>query len=83
MDDITYRKAKALKDILTSSLFPEIMHQVVESISMEIYNSASQEKDKREALYGEFRALNRLVGRLQALANDVTATEMKKEKSNG
>jgi hypothetical protein len=79
MDDLRYRRAKLLKDLMASPVFTEACHAVMQDIAVEMMASKPAEKELREALYYENEAFARLVGRLTAIANETVMTDNKKD----
>lgn len=84
--DYVLRQKKYLKELLQDPMYLATVQDTKERIVFDMLSTKPEDKDKRESLYQEILALDRLVGRLTALCNDVTVQEAnikKKEHKNG
>jgi hypothetical protein len=73
MDELRYKRAKIIKDLMASPLFAEVIKAVTLDIAVQLLAESSAEQ--RTELYYESKALTRVVGRLQTIANEVTMIE--------
>jgi hypothetical protein len=83
VDDLFYRRCKAIKDMLDGPLFRAAVEEVHDDIRSEITNSTPDQKDLRESLYYEAKALERILGRLQVYAGNYTMMTMAGDVKHG
>jgi hypothetical protein len=72
IDELMYRRCKAIREMLDGPLFQAAVEQVKDDIRNEIMNSAVKDSELREALYFESKALERILGRLTIYAGEYT-----------
>lgn len=75
VDEIKYRRLRMIKDMMANPLFNEAMNNIMVQMAAEVFVTNPEEADKRENLYYEQRALGRIIGRMQAMANEATHVE--------
>ena len=72
MDDLEYRRCKAIKDLMENPIFNAAVVDVQDDIKEELIKTPLAEKDKRDSLHLEYAVVERLIGRLAIYANRVT-----------
>ncbi|RPJ29566.1 MAG: hypothetical protein EHM33_00430 [Chloroflexi bacterium] len=72
LDDLAYRRCKAIKDMLDGPLFNSAIEEVKDNIRDDIMNSKPEQSELRESLYSESKALERVLGRLAVYAGNYT-----------
>jgi len=77
IDELRYKRLKLIKDLTRNPLFKDIEAEIRMNIASEFLSTAGGEGLIRDQLYAEGKAFDRLLGRLQALANEVTVEESK------
>lgn len=64
------RQKQLLKEILNNALFNDMIQEIKYSIMEDIFRTAT--KDGREDLYREVQLLEKFVGRLQSVSNELS-----------
>jgi len=77
IDELRYKRLKLIKDLMKNPAFNEVFHMILQQIAAEMFTTNPEETVKRENLYNEQRAVGRVLGMLQALANEATVEESK------
>jgi hypothetical protein len=83
MDELRFKRCKALKELLSSPLMSEAMANCHLDIINALLMTDPKDSADREALYNESKAFTRLTGRLQSLANEAIVEESKVQKAKG
>jgi hypothetical protein len=79
-DDIRYRHCKQIREMLANPMMNEAMATIHVDLMNELLSTDPADKQKREDVFFESKALSRIVGRLQSMANEATVEESKLEK---
>jgi len=72
MDEEEYKAKKLLKELTTNPYYNVAFTVASRDILVELAMTNPPDKEKREALYQEYRALDRIKGKLQSFINEVT-----------
>lgn len=71
-EELIFRQKKALRDIIRSPLFDGIVREIKGLIADDFFAAKS---DDLEQLHAEAKVLERFIGRLQVICNDVSMEE--------
>jgi len=74
-DDLRYRRCKLMRDLVNNPLYRDVEAQIRLDISNEFLATSGGDGPVRESLYLEGKALDRVIGRILALANEATAID--------
>ena len=72
MDDEEYKAKKLLKELTPNPYYDIAFVVASKDILTELALTSPPDKEKREALYQEYKALDRIKGKLQSFINEVT-----------
>lgn len=70
-ENVIFRQKKLLKDIVDNPLFDSMVQEIRAQICDDMVGTVIKDKEIREMFYAEALILNRFVGRLRAISNDI------------
>lgn len=76
-DDIRFRKCKQIREMLSNPMMNEALASVHVDLINELLMTNPEDRQKREDLFLESKALSRMIGKLQSFANEATVEEGK------